>query len=271
MRAEIALLKAVVSMQQQQQQQQPVLPTVRVVMDEGVLQDAEPPLPAPTAHIEELPTSTPTPPPVAAPQPVHGVEPWWNLPGSYTHETRSPLIPAFIEGSSSRPLSRPQPQPYIQHHLDNALSPDMLSPLESGYSPSLLSPGSTTMSDSASAAPSPSAVPRRKRKTSHVVSSPNSSSDESDMPPGGGPRKRRNGHDTRCLTIQVNAFLICPGTCLWNLNIPRLPFVPTYTDACPRSRPAYCLKALKVTHWATRTPYASTGAKPPANLLTTDA
>ena len=202
MKAEMALLKAVVSMQQQQQ---PVIPTVEVVVDEAVLPETEPPLPVPTAHIEELPPNTPTPPVIVEPQPNYGFGTPWAVPGAYIQNVSSPPIPAFMEGSSNNPLPAPIPTiPYVQAQLD-ASPHDMLSPPDQAYSPNFLSPGSAAMSDSASTAPSPSAAPRRKRRAPRSVASSHSSSDESDAPADGGPRKRRNGHDTRCLTIQVKA------------------------------------------------------------------
>ena len=58
MKAEMALLKAVVGMQHQQQT---MLPPGHVVMDQEPL-SYTPPLPVSTAHIDEMPPDPPSPP-----------------------------------------------------------------------------------------------------------------------------------------------------------------------------------------------------------------
>ncbi|KAI0687210.1 hypothetical protein BC835DRAFT_1419924 [Cytidiella melzeri] len=231
MRSELLLLKASVSMQQQ---------PVQHLLSEPLPAAFQPPLPKPSAHIEEITSPVLEEPRVSLPS---------SLPARPTHHY-TPQLPTFVEGSSSVPIPTPEtmpscllypptpfdtrspmlPSPTLteattdQHLLSPILPPPPRSHLPAP-SPSGLSPHSSTAAQQpqASHLPSPAQShtspnmpatqqqpsPRApgKRRTPPSPGSDYDSSDESDQESagstlGGNSRKRRNGHDHRCLTIQ---------------------------------------------------------------------
>lgn len=118
-----------------------------------------------------------------------------------------PPPPAFVEGSSSHPYDPHTPS--TPHH-PAMLTPQM-SHIPSAGPSTHTTPSPTFMPRVPSPNPSnpPSEVPRnpRKRNTPPSSDSNDDSEEESDAEgtEGGAlPRKRLNGHDKRCLTIQVS-------------------------------------------------------------------
>ncbi|KAH8105950.1 hypothetical protein BXZ70DRAFT_405400 [Cristinia sonorae] len=105
----------------------------------------------------------------------------------------------FIEGSSRYPYG---PQTPSSSH-DHAFLTPSISSASQAHSPAASSP-MVAPSPAISDAPSTSSVNPRKRTAPPSPGSDESSDDESDGPgpEGSLPRKRLNGHDKRCLTIQ---------------------------------------------------------------------
>ncbi len=189
MQTEISLLKACVSMQAQQ-------PQPRFNQDHSLMGTEhstvyEPPLPASSAYIEEVPITAPT-----------DAQRHFELPLSPVSQSAyvSSNLPTFIEGSSNQPFTSPL--------LPPAQTPQMLpSPVE------VSTPAVTQTEEPASpAVQSPVPVPTSTLGKRRFIPAPipsdseeeESSDDESDTGTSTAPKKRKNGHDSRCLTIHVS-------------------------------------------------------------------
>lgn len=240
MKSELLLLKATMSLQQRS----PSVPLLNDV-EPTVF---EPPLPAPSAHIEEVVTPTltercvqlgpmasgvPAPPPFVV-QPSY---PTFVEGSSISHPPTPPspalLYPADYGGSPYTILPSPAltdatveprapsvaPTPAIepQLHEDRLAEPvpNRPTPIDGPHvsstvpflwhSTTLPSPAQSLALQSPPQEPTPRALGKRRAPPSLSSRSDSDSSDgdESSAKPNA-PRKRRNGHDQRCLTIQVS-------------------------------------------------------------------
>lgn len=211
MKSEMSLLKAVVTMQQQPPYPAPQAPTISQNHVSGNHEQTEyqPPFLAQAAHIEEVPAEAVTPP---YDQDSYAFD--WHSPSPIEQSPTNvhpPPVPAFEEGCSSRP----RPAVIFTSNRSLSQSPNampsprdmwMLSP-----SPSVISPGGDTDASSSIMSPSLTSLGKRRtppRSLSPTQSVTDSSADESDVPTHGRSRKRRNGHDSRCLTIQVWSIIL---------------------------------------------------------------
>ena len=221
-----------------------------------------PPLPAPSARIEELPAPVdglyqpfPTPP----------------TPGIDSGYTSSPS-PPFIQGSSSRPIdayaSPPSSSRFSPRFLPTPVTPRVLpSPRLSSAvtSPSPLSQPPMTPQpcedqlysppSPALALPSPAQTPtvtpaqpsgRRKRRASAVPEEQprgQSVDEDSDVEAS---KRRKNGHDTRSLTLQVRfVYLHIPGAETLNLPPASTQCAPIYIAAWASRRRSLFLRATR--------------------------
>lgn len=198
------------------------------------------------SQVQLLPAPTPPPPPPPLPAPT----PRREEPPARAEEVASPFttpltpisqasyhsqdLPAFVEGSSSRPMSMPLSPSALPAHISPRFLPTPVTPRPPPavapfrYAPVLPSPSQPPPNtllpvQSASirkellphrtdALPSPAQTPvvtpaqastgRRKRRTSPSGYDDDDADSESDTE--GNPKRRKNGHDSRCLTIQVS-------------------------------------------------------------------
>lgn len=268
MKSEMSLLKAVVTMQQPPYSA-PQAPTIsqNYVSGNHEQPDFQPPFLAQAAHIEEVPAEAATPSYDHDPYTYD----WHSASPSEQSPTMAhpPPVPAFEEGCSSRPRPAATFSNRSLSQSPNAMpSPGdrwMPSP-----SPSVISPGGGT--DASSSIMSPSLSSLGKRRTpprSPTQSVTDLSADESDVPTHGRPRKRRNGHDSRCLTIQVLSDILTNVSRPILINLIRPPSVNIYFIAWKPNRTSHSPKAiLKVPSLTTTNPCASTGTKPHASPAT---
>lgn len=173
-----------------------------------------PPLPAPSARIEELPVPTgkdhsPFDPPLTP-----------DIQSTYV----SSHFPTFVQGSSSRPLdayaSPPASSQLSPRVLPIPLSPRALHsprPSHNVMTPSPLVRSPITYEEHTQspisqrqALPSPAQTPvttpaqppgRRKRR---IPPDDQTGDEDLDSDTDASNKRRKNGHDTRCLTIQVS-------------------------------------------------------------------
>lgn len=114
-----------------------------------------------------------------------------------SHSSYANVQSTFVQGSSNQPFQQPMPVP-VQSHF-----PDLM----------IIEPPSPQFIAVESSRLRPSSIPAnsRKRPTPDIDSDDESSkSDDDDESPPPRPVRRANGHDSRCLTIQVcSNFFIC--------------------------------------------------------------
>lgn len=259
------MMKAFMTTPQPQQLAQPLL---------------SPALPEPSAYIEEVPAST------NDALTTYGAP---MTPGSHaTYDTSS--LPMFVEGSSSRPISVP-PSPSLPSHLSPQSLPTPGTPGVSHRTASTAPTSSTVQSaqswttsgsshihpDAAArppsrltALPSPAQTPvvtaaqppanRRKRRTPPPrVDSDEDSDVDSDFEFRS--KRRRNGHDTRCLTIAVSFAILRSLNTADCIHVGRLRCVFIYTAVCNGITASRCpTLTSRAPSWVQVTLCASCGA-----------
>lgn len=218
----------------------------QVVIDSTLV--SVPPLPAPSARIEELPVPVDSPyQPFTSPL-TPEIEPGY---------TSSPS-PPFIQGSSRHPTdaytSPPSSSRLSPRFLPTPLTPrTMPSPRMSSSvtSPSPLSQPPMTPqpyedqlyspSSPALALPSPAQTPtvtpaqppgRRKRRASALPEGQSRGQSVDENSDTEASKRRKNGHDTRSLTSQVGSVYLCiPDASVLNVTFASMQCVPIYIAA----------------------------------------
>ncbi|KAI0375523.1 hypothetical protein BV20DRAFT_959504 [Pilatotrama ljubarskyi] len=201
MRQELTLLKAYISMQ-------PHIPQTAAAQGQAFVNT----IPT-TAHIE--PAS-----PSAEPSPQTPLSPISPVP-------QHPQVqqPMFVEGSSTRPLASVHPPSpsqgftHLGHSSLSVLSPPSSTAPSPQVAPAIARSSSFLTESSEGLAPptpqstgpsvtpvprSPRPEPSSRKRPRHVLDDNdelNDESEDSDDATSDGPRERRNGHDSRCLTI----------------------------------------------------------------------
>ena len=234
MRSELLLLKASVSIQQQ-----PGPP----LLNEPLPEAFQPPLPEPAAYIEEIHTpmlqeqrvprtqpaqtssasnylTPPIPPFIEGSSTIFSPTLGASEPTTYNSppcNAYNPMLPSptLTDATTEQSSLSPLPPPHAQFHQPTASSstnsPANIPPPPTSSTPSAAFPSpaqstytSPIMPASRPHTPSPRALGKRRSPPSPASDySTEDSDDDSAAEQLGQPRKRKNGHDRRCLTIQV--------------------------------------------------------------------
>lgn len=111
--------------------------------------------------------------------------------------------PTFVQGSSRQSFQQSMPTNVRSH------SPDLM----------IIEPPSPQFIAVEGSRLHPDAPPASRKRPTPDIESDEESSDSDDESPPPRPTKRSNGHDTRCLTIQVCSFILCILLCGATENI----------------------------------------------------